>query len=146
MKREGIRWATLAVLGLGMGMGLIRPAAAEGDVLTESGRRSFLRYCSSCHGDGGRGDGPLAPVLRTPPADLTRIAARRGGVFPDAEIADHIDGRVEIKAHGGREMPVWGRVFARRIAEDTTAEEVVRGELWILVEYLKSIQVPGEGS
>jgi len=79
-------------------------------------------------------------VLRVPPPDLTRIAARRGGVFPEAEIAAFIDGRAEVAAHGSREMPVWGRVFGKPVAEGTTGEEVVRGQLWVLVAYLKSIQ------
>lgn len=124
---------------------VLAASAAGADVLVESGQSSFARYCSACHGMGARGDGPLAPILRTPPSDLTRIAARRNGVFPDAEIADFIDGRRAVQAHGGREMPVWGRVFSRRIVPDSAAEEVNRGELWVLVEYLKSIQVPGEG-
>jgi len=88
------------------------------------------------------GDGVLAAVLRVRPPDLTRIAARRGGEFPDAEIASFIDGRAFVAAHGSREMPVWGRVFARPVADGSAGEEVVRGQLWVLVAYLRSIQVP----
>jgi mono/diheme cytochrome c family protein len=135
-----MRRALLGLLAAVVAAALGAAAGAE-PVLVESGERSFLRHCSACHGLEGRGDGAVAPVLRTPPADLTRIAARRGGQFPDADIADFIDGRADVAAHGSREMPVWGRVFARPIAEGTTGEEVVRGQLWILVEYLKSIQV-----
>jgi mono/diheme cytochrome c family protein len=131
----------LAAIGLAAS-GPVR-VAADDAVLVESGERSFLRHCSACHGLEGKGDGPVAPVLIKPPADLTRIAARRGGEFPDAAIADFIDGRTDVAAHGSREMPVWGRVFSRPIAEGTTGEEVVRGQLWILVEYLKSIQSTG---
>ena len=50
------------------------------------GQHYFVRYCSACHGVEGRGDGPAASVLQPPPADLTRIAQRRGGHFPGAEI------------------------------------------------------------
>jgi hypothetical protein len=92
----------------------------------------------------GKGDGPVAPVLKTPPADLTAIAARRGGRFPKAEIASYIDGRSDVAAHGSREMPVWGRVFARPVVDGTTGEEVVRGQLFVLVEYLETIQAPPE--
>jgi len=121
---------------------LARPAGAEADpVLAESGRRLFLQYCGACHGVDARGDGPVAPVLLETPADLTRIAVRHGGAFPDALVADHIDGRAEVIAHGAREMPVWGRVFDRPIVDGSTGEEVVRGKLWALVEYLESIQV-----
>ncbi|NNL67959.1 MAG: c-type cytochrome, partial [Myxococcales bacterium] len=110
--------------GIAMLAGMVAlalPVRADADVVATAGQRSFERYCSACHGMDGRGDGPLREVLRTPPLDLTRIAARRGGVFPDAEIADVIDGRREVQAHGGREMPVWGKIFSRRIIEDSTA-------------------------
>jgi len=118
------------------------PAAhAAEPILVESGRASYLKHCSACHGLQARGNGILKPVLLVPPADLTRIAERRGGVFPDAEIARYIDGREDVVAHGSREMPVWGRVFASPVADGTTGEEVVRGQLWVLVEYLRSIQV-----
>ena len=36
--------------------------------------------------------------MRTPPPDLTHIAQRRGGQFPDAEIAAQIDGRAMVRA------------------------------------------------
>ncbi len=109
-------------------------------LLVESGRANFERYCVSCHGTGGRGDGPVAGSLTPPPADLTRIAARRGGVFPAAEIAAYVDGRTDVSAHGSRSMPVWGRRFGAPIAPDSTAEEAVRGHLLVLVEYLKTLQ------
>ena len=51
-----------------------------------------------------------------------------------------IDGRASIAAHGGREMPVWGRAFADEVGGDAVGDEVVRGRLLILVEYLRSIQ------
>lgn len=76
-----------------------------------AGQQYLLRYCSACHGAQGRGDGPAAPALRPPPADLTRIAQRRGGHFPVAEIAAFIDGRTVMPAHGSREMPIWGERF-----------------------------------
>lgn len=114
----------------------------EDPILVASGRTSFQRHCSSCHGMEAHGDGVLAAVLRVRPPDLTRIAARRGGEFPDAEIASFIDGRAFVAAHGSREMPVWGRVFARPVADGSAGEEVVRGQLWVLVAYLRSIQVP----
>jgi tetratricopeptide (TPR) repeat protein len=121
------------------------PARADAPydaVLAELGAPHFATYCASCHGSLGRGDGPAARALQTPPADLRRIALRRGGVFPDAEIARKIDGRFEIEAHGSREMPVWGRAFGADVPETDTAESISRGMISVLVEYLKSIQDP----
>jgi cytochrome c oxidase cbb3-type subunit 2 len=38
------------------------------------GRRLFGRYCAACHGEAGRGDGPLAATLRRPGMDLGKGA------------------------------------------------------------------------
>jgi mono/diheme cytochrome c family protein len=110
------------------------------DLVLEMGRTEFLRHCASCHGERGRGDGPVAASLRVPPADLTRIAARRAGSFPAAEVVEIVDGRRTVAAHGSREMPVWGAVFSTRIPEPSTEEDVAQGRLLILAEYLRSIQ------
>ena len=112
----------------------------QGETSGDIGQTYFINYCSACHGLDGRGNGPVATSLRTPPADLTRIAQRRGGKFPEAEIAAHIDGRMPITAHGSREMPVWGQRFGEKFGGDTMSEEFVRGHLLMLIQYLKSIQ------
>lgn len=109
-------------------------------VLAEMGAEIFERRCASCHGISGTGDGPAATALRVPPADLTRIAQRRGGKFPHGEIARIIDGRFDYPAHGSREMPIWGARFGERIPESGLAEEVSRGKIVTLLEYLNSIQ------
>jgi len=110
---------------LALAVALVAPAAgAESparDLPADVGADLFARYCSACHGASGVGDGPSARALVKPPADLTRIAARRGGTFPDGEIAHWIDGRFDVPSHGTREMPIWGRRLAEPIAEDTTA-------------------------
>lgn len=36
-----------------------------------AGGELYTAYCASCHGPGGRGDGPAAAGLQPPPADLT---------------------------------------------------------------------------
>ena len=41
------------------------------------------------------------------------------------------------------ESPVWGVVFATRVHEASNEEEVARGRLLVLVEYLRSIQRDG---
>jgi mono/diheme cytochrome c family protein len=117
-------------------------AAPARSLPADLGAQLFAHYCASCHGTTGVGDGPVAPALSRPPADLTRIAARRGGEFPDGEIAQWIDGRFDVPAHGTREMPIWGRQLADPIAEDASGEEVARGRIDLLVEYLETIQLP----
>jgi mono/diheme cytochrome c family protein len=124
---------------------LLAAATARADnaadpLLGDMGAQTYQQHCTACHGLGGRGDGPAAPALRTPPSDLTRIAARRDGVFPAGEIAKVIDGRFHITAHGSREMPVWGEHFGMGIPETELSESIARGKVATLVEYLKRIQ------
>ncbi len=111
-------------------------------VLAPLGAELFRQSCASCHGTSGEGDGPVAAALKKAPADLTRIAARRNGSFPEAEISGWIDGRFDTAAHGTREMPVWGRLLQDPVPSSTDPDEVVRGRLLVLIEYLKTIQRP----
>ena len=71
----------------------------------------YHSYCATCHGDTGKGDGPVASVLETPVPDLTKISKTNGGIFPADRVRRIIAGDELIKAHGTREMPVWGPIF-----------------------------------
>ena len=137
------RFAIACAIGFASVFGfVVLPASAtEPDpMLARVGAEMFQQYCASCHGTSADGKGPAAPAPKTLPADLTRIAARRGGEFPDAEISRWIDGRFDVVAHGTREMPIWGRKFQETIGAGTDPDEVVRGRVLTLVEYLKTIQ------
>jgi mono/diheme cytochrome c family protein len=112
--------------------------------LAEMGEPVYLRRCASCHGEDARGQGPAAEALEKPPPDLTLIRARRGGEFPEGEIARYIDGRFDLPAHGSREMPIWGERLGDTIPESSLAEEITRGTIATLIEYLKSIQRSGD--
>jgi hypothetical protein len=61
-------------------------------------------------------------------------------VFPDSYVAETIDGRQPSRAHGTRDMPVWGRVFTRDVASGPGKPIEVRGRILFLVEYLRSVQ------
>lgn len=114
-------------------------------VLAKMGEDDYRTYCASCHGLSGEGNGPAAVALKTPPPDLTRIAARAGGAFPDGAVARTIDGRFDAPAHGSREMPIWGARLGENVPESDVKESLARGQIAVLVEYLKSIQ-RGDGS
>lgn len=114
--------------------------AAPPSTLSEAGRTLYVRYCGSCHGMDARGDGPTAAVLRVPPTDLTSLARANRGSFPAARVSDSIDGRIRIPVHGTREMPIWGERLGDDIGNRDTREEVVRGRIWFLVEYLRTLQ------
>lgn len=85
------------------------PSAALADQLV-NGREVYQQYCSGCHGEGGRGDGPAAALMTVPMPDLTALSARYGGVFPLAEVVRRIDGREEVRAHGDP-MPIFGALL-----------------------------------
>lgn len=109
----------------------------------ESGHASYMAYCASCHGPEGRGNGPVAEVLTTQPADLTQLRAQYGGVYPIDSVYAYIDGRADVQAHGTREMPVWGNVWAEVEGRAVAPEQVDR-RIRELVEYIRTLQEPDE--
>lgn len=102
-----------------------------------SGPYLYRVFCASCHGESGKGDGPVADLVRPRPSDLTAIAARRRGMFPRDEVFAIIDGRTRIPGHGSREMPVWGDVLRASEGDD---EAIIRKRIDALVKHLEPIQ------
>ncbi len=56
-------------------------SAQEEPPLSEWGKDLYVLRCASCHGEGGKGDGPTVVALKNPPADLTKISKKHGGTF-----------------------------------------------------------------
>lgn len=108
-----------------------------------SGEDDYVFHCASCHGLKALGDGPAADTLKVKPANLTLLAQRNGGVFPEKRVIATIDGSAAIAAHGTRDMPVWGDIFEQQATysynREATAREV-HERIQRLVDYLKSIQ------
>jgi mono/diheme cytochrome c family protein len=102
-----------------------------------SGAEMFKEYCAVCHGPGGKGDGPAATALKVPPPDLTTLAQRRDGKFPDDYVANILRNGVQAPAHGTAEMPVWGPLFATMNRMD---QSQVALRISNLTNYIKSIQ------
>jgi mono/diheme cytochrome c family protein len=46
------------------------PAAFAADA--DAGKASYTTNCSSCHGDSGKGDGPVGGALQPPPRDFSQ--------------------------------------------------------------------------
>jgi mono/diheme cytochrome c family protein len=122
---------------------LMIPASTRADdqippALVEDGHRTYLNLCASCHGNTGKGDGPMAPELVNKPIDLSQIARKNDGKFPFWQVYQTINGRKMPRAHGQPEMPVWGtraEGFGALGPTDTARE-------WMLAVtfYLQSIQ------
>jgi hypothetical protein len=111
------------------------------DIRTLSAVETYETLCASCHGAGGEGDGPVASLIKVPVPDLTRIAQRAGGEFPTEDVRLTIDGRWDRRAHGARDMPVWGWQFYDSYnLEDADERAKVDATIDKLVVYLRSIQ------
>ena len=105
-----------------------------------TGQALFHEYCSQCHGADGTGDGPMAKVLKTPPADLTSIKQRAQGTFPAARIVEIIRYGGSLDGHGAEGMPVWGKVFSEKGGGGKFGEAYSREAVIELKRYLESIQ------
>jgi hypothetical protein len=89
----------------------------------------------------GRGDGIMAKYLTVRPANLRQLAKNNGGKFPFWEVYDKIDGQTEVRAHGTREMPVWGERFLAEAGSDgKSAVTQAAGRILSLTFYLEHIQ------
>jgi len=123
----------------------------------DAGKFEYQAGCASCHGDDGKGHGPVSVLLKVPPADLTVLAKKNNGVFPFDTVYNVIDGREVIIAHGTREMPIWGerykpdlnsaaRAWAHMIASNSfirpffDLETIVRMRILAVIDYLSRIQ------
>lgn len=62
-----------------------RAAAAVTPAVLEHGGTLYKTHCAACHGEGGKGDGPAAGVLKPPPRDHTDRAYM--STLTDEEIA-----------------------------------------------------------
>ncbi len=113
-------------------------------IAVELGREDFRQYCAACHGVSGRGDGTIAEFMTIAAADLTKLTKLNSGIFPRERVVHVIDGRIDVKVHGGRDMPVWGDWFdAEAVSPDTDVaarETIVSERINALVSYIETLQ------
>jgi hypothetical protein len=83
-----------------------------------------------------KGVGPVPEPYRVPP-DLTKLAQRHGGKFPDAYVADVLRSGVILPEHGLAQMPTWGMNFREM---DGLDPDQVNLRLANLKDYIKSRQ------
>jgi mono/diheme cytochrome c family protein len=92
----------------------------------DEGQKLYTTYCSSCHGDSGKGDGPAAASLPVKPANHT-----------DGNVMNKLSDKVlvDIISKGGPAggksnfMPAWGGALKENQIQD-------------IVAYLRSIANP----
>jgi mono/diheme cytochrome c family protein len=117
----------VVVLGLVLGTSAVAGATTSGEVL-------YRRYCASCHGTTGVGDGPAAESLSPRPTDLRRLASEVPALM------QAIDGRRPIRAHGSAGMPVWGHVLEEALEGRPHRGRTALHEVRVLAEYVRSLQ------
>ncbi len=145
-----VRWfATFAVAGC-VGVTLHNTTSAQP---ADASKFEYQASCAPCHGESGKGDGPLRTELKNRPADLTALAKKNNGVFPISAVYQIIDGRQVVIAHGTREMPIWGNRYTPDLnmaASPNAAdmfvnplydpERIVRLRILAVIDYLNRIQ------
>jgi len=102
-----------------------------------SGEEMFKTYCAACHGKDAKGAGPATADLKTTPPDLTTLAKRHEGKFPEDYVSNVLRNGVKAPAHGSSDMPVWGPLFAKVSGDD---QSIVSMRIANLVRYLESVQ------
>ena len=127
-------------------LGAATTAAVAGDRLVDVGKSEYDAACAVCHGSKGKGNGPFVEQLASRVPDLTVLARNNKGVFPFDHVYQVIDGRRELKAHGPREMPIWGQAFnmqSSRYFQNTPpqdTESAARSRIMALTEYVYRLQ------
>jgi mono/diheme cytochrome c family protein len=125
-------------IGIGIWLMGLQLAAWAGE--DNSGRDFYLKYCASCHGKDGKGDGPVSPYLKVKPTDLTLLRKNNKGIFPLRRVMTSIDGTRIVRAHGDREMPVWGEVFKSEVEGQKYEGLTSLLKTKIIAEYISTLQ------
>jgi mono/diheme cytochrome c family protein len=116
---------------------LLPASAAAGDI---DGETLFRDNCAPCHGEEGRGGGPVASAIAMPIPQLATLTERNEGEFPRDYVVQIVDGREPVLAHGTRTMPVWGAVFEAYSTDGDdapSASELIEA----IVDYVEGFQV-----
>ncbi|MDO5704811.1 MAG: c-type cytochrome [Paracoccus sp. (in: a-proteobacteria)] len=119
--------------------GLIAACAPEARTATAA--QDYADYCAACHGATGKGDGPAAAGRVPGRADLTRIAARHGGQFPELQVMGRINGYT--MGRSDTTMPSFADLLdgpSVMYGADGGTPEPTSQRLVALMQYLKAMQ------
>jgi cytochrome c553 len=110
---RGMKFISLAVILVTMAaFAVAQPAPAQTpptlkhvpitNTPSNSGKEMFNMYCAVCHGTDGKGNGPAASAMKTPPIDLTALAQNNGGKYPSARVSAVLRGQANLASHAAR--------------------------------------------
>ena len=95
------------------------PAAAQAAGDPAAGKTTYMQFCVTCHGESGKGDGPVGKALTPPPRDFTKAefkfdTDKDGKTGTDADLKNVIT--KGAGAFGGNQlMAPWGHLPASDI-------------------------------
>jgi mono/diheme cytochrome c family protein len=133
MKKQSNAWGLILSLLL---IGQSTAYAADAN----QGKAMYLQYCSSCHGQDGRGSGSVSEFLKVKVPDLTLLKKNNKGVYPMDQVILAIDGRSKLRTHGDPKMPVWGESFTREVKDPKSAEATASVKVKAIAEYVATLQ------
>src|SRR5262245_20964256 len=125
-------WITVAVLLLAPTTHLF--AADNG------GKEMYLKYCASCHGSEGKGGGPVSRDLKVKVPNLTLLRGNNKGAYPLDRVMSSIECSRPVRAHGTRNMPVWGEVFRQEHEKEKYTELTSLLKAKLIAEYVGTLQ------
>ena len=113
------------------------PSIGTAEAIARGRELYIMLECTTCHGDGGRGDGPSAKQLPPDlwghpqkPFDFTKGRLKSGPNVQDVY-------RTFMTGIGGTAMPSYADIFA-----EPDGENIRAGDAWNLVSYILSLRVP----
>lgn len=134
MPGDWLNLGLLLALAISAAFGQEKPAQKPQENLSivAVGAQRFSQHCAICHGSDLKGNGPFPKPYRVPP-DLTTLAKRHAGKFPDEYVSKVLQNGVTLPAHAPAEMPLWSA---------TSTFTKLQKEEWIksLTEFIKSRQ------
>ncbi|MBI4740340.1 MAG: c-type cytochrome [Betaproteobacteria bacterium] len=108
--------------------GPVKPTPVAADL--EAGKKLYRRYCTQCHGDEGKGDGPAADFIYPRPRNFTtaifKVRTTLSGQLP----TDHDLFHIISEGLPGTSMPAWKKF-------------IPENDRWQLVHYVKTFDELG---
>jgi len=106
-----------------------------------SGDKMYASYCAACHGDNGKGDGPVAAAMTIPLRDLTTLSKSNKGKLPRTRVFFAIlNGKPLRQGEQGNEMPGWAEPFFSLCVGQRGCGAEVQMRVVRLADYLESLQ------
>lgn len=78
--------------------------------------------------------------LKVKMPDLTVLKRNNQGMYPTDRVVSSIDGSRSVRAHGDRNMPVWGEVFRKEHEKEKYTELTALLKAKLIAEYVGTLQ------